>query len=83
MKARGSPSRLLRGLRFLDDGGPVQRGARIQHPARADAGHVTSSALSPAFGPIALGFLHRQVWEPGGEVQVAGRTAQVVEPPFR
>jgi len=83
VKARGSPSRALRGLRFLDGGGPVQRGARIRHPAREDAGHVTSSALSPAFGPIALGFLHRQAWEPGGEVQVAGRAAVVVEPPFR
>ena len=31
-----------------------------------------SSALSPVFGPIALGFLHRQVWEPGGQVEVAG-----------
>jgi tRNA-modifying protein YgfZ len=83
VKARGTPSRMLRGLRFLDGGGPVQRGAGIHHPARQDAGHVTSSALSPAFGSIALGFLHRQVWEPGGEVEVAGRHAVVVEPPFR
>lgn len=83
VKARGTPSRMLRGLRFLDGGGPIQRGAGIQHPARQDAGHVTSSALSPTFGSIALGFLHRQVWEPGGEVQVAGRQAVVVEPPFR
>ena len=82
VKARGTPSRLLRGLRFAD-GGAVARGAAIHHPARSDAGHVTSSALSPAFGPIALGFLARQAWEPGGEVEVAGRRAIVVEPPFR
>jgi glycine cleavage system aminomethyltransferase T len=61
----------------------VPRGARIDHPAKQDAGHVTSSALSPAFGTIALGFLHRQAWEPGGRVEVAGRSALVVEPPFR
>ena len=83
VKARGTPSRALRGLRLLEGEGPVQRGARIQHPARADAGHVTSSALSPAFGAIALGFLHRQVWEPGGRVDVGGRQAEVVELPFR
>ncbi len=83
VKARGTPSRALRGLRFEDGEGPVQRGARIQHPAREDAGHVTSSALSPDFGSIALGFLHRQAWEPGGRVEVAGRPAVVVEPPFR
>jgi tRNA-modifying protein YgfZ len=83
VKARGTPSRALRGLRFADGEGPVARGARIHHPAKPDAGHVTSSALSPAFGAIALGFLHRQAWEPGGQVEVAGRSALVVEPPFR
>jgi len=82
VKARGTPSRLLRGLRF-GDGGVVARGAAIHHPAKPDAGHITSSALSPAFGSIALGFLARQAWEPGGEVEVAGRRAIVVEPPFR
>jgi tRNA-modifying protein YgfZ len=83
VKARGTPNRMLRGLRFLDGGGPVERGARIQHPKRADAGQVTSSALSPAFGSIALGFLQRPLWEPGGRVEVAGRPAEVVDPPFR
>ncbi len=83
VKARGTPSRALRGLRFDDGGGPVERGASMRHAAREDAGQVTSSALSPAFGSIALGFLHRQVWEPGGQVEVAGRTAVVVETPFR
>lgn len=83
VKARGTPSRALRGLRFDDGEGPVPRGARIDHPAKQDAGHVTSSAVSPVFGAIALGFLHRQAWEPGGRVSVAGRSALVVEPPFR
>lgn len=83
VKARGTPSRALRGLRFDDGDGPAPRGARIDHPAKPDAGHVTSSAVSPAFGAIALGFLHRQAWEPGGRVEVAGRSALVVEPPFR
>lgn len=83
VKARGTPSRMLRGLRLLDGGGLVPRGAPVHHAARPEAGHVTSSAISPAFGAIALAFLHRQVWEPGGQVEVDGRPALVVEPPFR
>jgi hypothetical protein len=39
--------------------------------------------VSAAFGPIALGFLHRQVWQPGGAVTVDGRPAEIVELPFR
>jgi tRNA-modifying protein YgfZ len=81
--ARGTPSRTLRGLRILSGEGPLAPGARIRHPAREDAGQVTSSAVSPAHGPIALGFLHRQVWDPGGQVEVEGRAAEVVELPFR
>jgi folate-binding protein YgfZ len=80
--ARGTPSRLLRGLRLAGDG-PAEPGARIQHAERDDAGRVTSSVVSAAFGPIALGFLHRQVWQPGGAVTVDGRPAEIVELPFR
>ncbi|HLU66673.1 MAG TPA: glycine cleavage T C-terminal barrel domain-containing protein, partial [Kofleriaceae bacterium] len=72
----------LRGLRLSGEG-PAARGARIRHPQRDDAGRVTSSAVSPELGPVALGFLHRQVWEPGGHVTVEGRDAEVVELPFR
>jgi hypothetical protein len=38
--------------------------------------------VSPRLGPIALAYLHRTVWAPGGEVEVAGRRASVVELPF-
>ncbi|HKE15656.1 MAG TPA: glycine cleavage T C-terminal barrel domain-containing protein [Kofleriaceae bacterium] len=80
VRARGTPNQVLRGLRL---GGPLPaRGARIHHPARDDAGQVTSAALSPAFGPIALGYLHRQTWEPGGQVTIDGHPAEVVELPF-
>ena len=81
VRARGTPSRALRGLRLAGGAVPA-RGARIRHPARDDAGQVTSAALSPAFGPIALGYLHRQAWEPGGRVTVDGQDADVVELPF-
>ena len=80
VRARGTPSRTMRGLRL--SGSLPARGARIQHPERDDAGQVTSVAVSPAFGPIALGYLHRKVWEPGGRVTVEGQPADVVELPF-
>lgn len=81
VRARGNPSRAMRGLRLVGDQLPA-RGARISHPEREDAGKVTSVARSFAHGVIALGFLHRQVWQPGGRVTVDGQEADVVELPF-
>jgi tRNA-modifying protein YgfZ len=81
VRARGTPNQVLRGLRLSGPSLPA-RGARIQHPQRDDAGQVTSAAVSPAFGPIALGYLHRQVWQPGGQVTIDGQPAEVVELPF-
>jgi tRNA-modifying protein YgfZ len=81
VRARGNPTRTLRGLRLAGPDAPA-RGAPIRHPQRDEAGKVTSAAVSPAFGAIALGYLHRLVWEPGGQVTVDGRPGEVVELPF-
>jgi folate-binding protein YgfZ len=80
--AQGQGARVLRGLRFADSGGAVERGAAVHHADRDKAGTVTSSVVSPRLGPIALAYLHRTVWPPGGEVVVDGRRATVVELPF-
>jgi folate-binding protein YgfZ len=79
--AQGQGARTLRGLR-IDGDTAVARGALVKHASRDKAGTVTSSALSPAFGAIAMAFLHRTVWDAGGEVEVEGRRARVVELPF-
>lgn len=79
--AKGQAARVLRGLRIEGDEA-VAPGAEIAHPERARAGAVTSAARSPAFGSIALAYLHRTVWDPGNRVTVAGREATVVELPF-
>ena len=84
--ARGAPARQLRGLR-LEGPGPAARGAQVAHPDKPQAGTVTSSVVSPRFGAIALAYLGRQAWEPGGRVTVGGegagdRGAEVVELPF-
>lgn len=79
--ARGSAQKTLRGLRVAGEG-PIAPGAEVSHPDRERAGRVTSSAVSPEFGTIALAYVHRGLWEPGTEVTVAGRRAEVVALPF-
>jgi folate-binding protein YgfZ len=79
MHYRGHPNRHLRGLELA---GPSAPGAPVQVGDR-ELGSVTSSCVSPIFGPIALALLRREV-EPGDEVQVgAGTRARVIELPFR
>jgi folate-binding protein YgfZ len=80
--AQGQPARMMRGLR-IDGDPPPAPGTVVVHPARAEAGAITSAAHSPALGTIALAYLHRTVNQPGGEVTVGGRRARVVELPFR
>lgn len=79
--ARGQAARALRGLR-IDGGAAAPAGARVVHPARPDAGQVTSSTVSPRLGAIALAYLHRTAWEIGAEVEVDGRRAVIVDLPM-
>jgi glycine cleavage system aminomethyltransferase T len=79
--SRGSASKTLRGL-AIEGEGPIEIGTTIVHPDRADAGRVTSATVSPEFGSIALGYLHRTAWEPGAKVEVGTRSATIVELPF-
>ena len=62
---------------------PRQSPARRCSPASARSGKVTSAAVSPRLGPIALAMVRREV-EPGDEVLVGpgGPAATVVELPF-
>ncbi len=81
--AQGKAARTLRGLLISGDT-PLARGDTLSHPTRPIAGTVTSAVVSPRLGPIALAFLHRTVWDAGGELTVTadGRTAHVVDLPF-
>ena len=76
---RGKPNRHLRGLRCVE---AVAPGEQIGFDGRA-VGSVRSAVESPALGPIALGFLRREVM-PGASVQIGERgvSAMVVELPF-
>ena len=46
-------------------------------------GRVTSAGLSPEFGAIAMGFVHRSHAEAGTRVSLAGLEAEVVALPFK
>ncbi len=78
---RGKPNRLLRGLR---SGEPLAPGTELLHDERVVA-RVTSSAVSPRFGPIALALVRREA-PPGTALSTAADAdrprATVVELPF-
>jgi folate-binding protein YgfZ len=78
-RGHGRVARRLVGLR-LENGGSLARGARI-HAGGKDAGFVTSTAQSPRFGTIALGYVHRDFVAPGTSVEIetgTGRTGATV-----
>jgi folate-binding protein YgfZ len=76
---KGKPNRHLRGLRLSE---PAERGAVI-HGADRELGRISSTCISPTFGPIALALVRREAG-PGSSVKVgdAETVAEVVELPF-
>jgi folate-binding protein YgfZ len=66
-RGHGRVVRRLVGIRVRN--GTPPRGVRIRGDGR-DIGLVTSSATSPRFGAIALGYVHRDFVEPGTAVEV-------------
>ena len=87
---KGKPNRHLRGLRLSE---PVEPGAELLADRRSrrstiggerDVGRLTSSVVSPTFGPIGLALVRREA-EPGMTVAVGehGASAVVSELPFR
>ncbi len=76
---RGKPNRQLRGLRSVTLLSP---GTQLSYEGRA-VGRVTSAALTPRLGPIALALIRREA--PVGALVCAGpasTVAEVVELPF-
>jgi len=67
------------------------RGLRLERPAAAgdairaaghEVGRVTTAAVSPRLGPIAMGYVHRDHFAPGARLEVGGASATVVLLPF-
>jgi folate-binding protein YgfZ len=79
LEARGgNVSRSLRGLRLT---APAGAGAAVTAEG-TEVGRVTSAALSPRLGPIAMAYVHRRAYEPGTAVEVDGAPAVVTMLPF-
>lgn len=77
---RGGVQRRPFGLRFPE--GLPAIGAVVLHDGRP-AGRATSVALSPRFGAVGLGILHRRVTESPGPVSLeSGARVEVAELPF-
>jgi len=76
---KGKPNRHLRGLRLSK---PAPAGAELRLGERA-VGRLSSSVVSPTYGPIGLGLVRREA-EPGASVSVGehGVSAEIVELPF-
>jgi len=70
----GHVNKALRGLRL---GAPASAGKAVTADAR-EVGWLTTAAVSPRLGPIALGYLRRSHFAPGTTVAVDGTPARVV-----
>ena len=79
LEARGgNVSRVLRGLRLT---APAAAGDVVRAEG-SDVGRVTTAAVSPRLGPIAMAYVHRRAFEPGTAVEVDGAPAVVAALPF-
>jgi folate-binding protein YgfZ len=79
LEARGGHvNKKLCGLQL---GAPATAGARVT-AGEEDVGWVTTAAVSPRLGPVALGYLRRGHFDPGTVVAVAGAPAVVAGIPF-
>lgn len=77
-RGHGRVAKKLVGLR-VDGEGPVARGEKLDS-GDAEMGFVTSSAVSPEHGCVALAYLHRDHSRPGTAVRTASGRAAVITP---
>lgn len=81
IKTYGEVAKKLWGIRWTGEG-PVAPKTTFQRDA-AEAGWVTSSAVSPVFGPISLAYVKRGHGEAGAEVRTSeGRIGAMAPLPF-
>lgn len=80
LRARGQVNHLLVGMRLESPALPVV-GTELKAEGRV-TGEVTSVALSPTEGPIALGFVRREHAETGTQVEFEGGRASIAALPL-
>jgi folate-binding protein YgfZ len=72
--SRGHTNRLWMGLLCAS---PVERGARVSHRSRPEAGLITSACVSRDFGPIAAAYVRREIAIEGEQVEVMSESGSV------
>lgn len=70
----GNVNKALRGLRLS---APATAGTPLSHEGR-EVGWITTAAVSPRLGPIALGYVHRSHFAAGTPLDAGAATAHVV-----
>lgn len=78
--SQGNAARMLRGI-TVEGAEPIATGAQVKHPAKDNAGVVTSSVADGATTRV-LAYVHRTCWDPGGSVEIAGRPGTIHEIPW-
>jgi folate-binding protein YgfZ len=78
--AQGNAAKALRGF-VVEGEAPLAKGAPIKHPAKDNAGAITSAIAAGDGTTLALGYLHRTAWELV-PVEIDGRKATVHELPW-
>lgn len=83
-RSRGHVNWKLAGLRFAPAAAVPAPGEKLRKSDGAEIGEITSACFSPALGrPLALGYVRREVSEPGTSLNCAGgATAEVAGLPF-
>lgn len=80
IKSRGHTNRSLRRLRLSAAGAPGDEVFAVSDEPRVQSvGRITSAAVSPVYGPIAMAYVRNEYAVAGGGVQVNGAPA-IVEP---
>jgi hypothetical protein len=79
--AQGNSAKTLRGL-VVEGDAPIAPGTVIKHASKDNAGIVTSAITGGDGTTVAMGYLHRTVWDVGGSVTIEGRAATVRELPW-
>jgi folate-binding protein YgfZ len=74
----GHVNKKLRGLRLV---APAAEGSTLR-VAGEEVGRITTAAISPRLGPIALAYLHRAHADPGTRVEVEDQPATVAGLPL-
>ena len=74
----GNVNKALRGLRLEAE----TTAGTVLRAADKEIGRVTTAAVSPRLGPLALAFVHRSHFEPGTVLDAEGVAATVASLPF-